>query len=245
MKKTKAMFSGQNMNMLLMMMIIIIFAVWLTNKRHLALLPARTIVRDSHHRESLTCSKQDLNLHGTWITQQPTWLQHLWYSISQQIYRWWYISFWGCRSGVGSNFIFCSGCKHWVHKKCNIIRGRQIENINLRCARCSGLARPINESLCNSIALGVQTLEVVDLICYLDDITNAGCYCSCGAIVGARSAWGKIRELLPLLTNRYSKLKLEETFSIYVCDLFYFMVVIVGHWKKRIKCDLKGMTRQS
>ena len=24
-----------------------------------------------------------------------------------------------CRSGVGSNSIFCDGCKHWVHKKCS------------------------------------------------------------------------------------------------------------------------------
>ena len=24
-----------------------------------------------------------------------------------------------CRTGVGSNSIFCNGCKHWVHKKCN------------------------------------------------------------------------------------------------------------------------------
>ena len=24
-----------------------------------------------------------------------------------------------CRTGVGSNIIFCNGCKHWVHKKCS------------------------------------------------------------------------------------------------------------------------------
>ena len=24
-----------------------------------------------------------------------------------------------CRTGVGSNNIFCNGCKHWVHKKCS------------------------------------------------------------------------------------------------------------------------------
>ena len=24
-----------------------------------------------------------------------------------------------CRTGVGSNSIFCKGCKHWVHKKCS------------------------------------------------------------------------------------------------------------------------------
>ena len=24
-----------------------------------------------------------------------------------------------CRTGVGSNSIFCKGCKHWLHKKCS------------------------------------------------------------------------------------------------------------------------------
>ena len=41
----------------------IIFVVWLTNERCLALVPAGTIVRDPHHRKSLTHHKQGLNLH--------------------------------------------------------------------------------------------------------------------------------------------------------------------------------------
>ena len=28
-----------------------------------------------------------------------------------------------CRTGVGSNCIFCKGCKHWVHKKCSGLKG--------------------------------------------------------------------------------------------------------------------------
>ena len=36
--------------------------VWLTDEGQLALLPAGTIVRDSHHCQSLTHRKQDLNL---------------------------------------------------------------------------------------------------------------------------------------------------------------------------------------
>ena len=34
------------------------FVVWLTNERPLALFPAGAIVRDPHHRESLTCCEQ-------------------------------------------------------------------------------------------------------------------------------------------------------------------------------------------
>ena len=41
----------------------IVFVVWLIDESHLALLPARVIVRDPHHRESPTCREQDVN-HG-------------------------------------------------------------------------------------------------------------------------------------------------------------------------------------
>ena len=44
-----------------------VFVVWLTDKRGSALFPAGTIVRDPHHRESLTRREQDLNLRRTWV----------------------------------------------------------------------------------------------------------------------------------------------------------------------------------
>ena len=31
-----------------------------------------------------------------------------------------------CRKGVGSNSIFCQSCKHWVHRKCSSISGKQL-----------------------------------------------------------------------------------------------------------------------
>ena len=45
----------------------IIFVVWLTDKRCLALFPVGTIVRDPHHHESLICCEQDLNLCRIWV----------------------------------------------------------------------------------------------------------------------------------------------------------------------------------
>ena len=42
------------MIMMMMMMMMMVFVVWLTDERRLALFPAGTIVRDPHHRESLT-----------------------------------------------------------------------------------------------------------------------------------------------------------------------------------------------
>ena len=42
-----------------MMMNWIVFVVWMTNERRLALFPARTIVKDPHHHKSATRCKQD------------------------------------------------------------------------------------------------------------------------------------------------------------------------------------------
>ena len=40
-----------------------------------------------------------------------------------------------CRTGVGSNSIFCNGCKHWVHKKCSGFK-RLKNDPDYRCTRC-------------------------------------------------------------------------------------------------------------
>ena len=42
-----------------------VFVVWLTDERRLALFTAGTIVRDPHHRESPTRHEQDFNLRKT------------------------------------------------------------------------------------------------------------------------------------------------------------------------------------
>ena len=43
------------------------FVVWLINERSLALFPVGTIVKDPHHRESLSRREKDLNLRRTWV----------------------------------------------------------------------------------------------------------------------------------------------------------------------------------
>ena len=45
----------------------IVFVVWLTDEKRLALFPAGTIVRDSHHCESPRLREQGLNLRRTWV----------------------------------------------------------------------------------------------------------------------------------------------------------------------------------
>ena len=59
-------------------------------------------------------------------------------------------------SGVCSNSIFCSVCKHWILKKCIRFHGRLVENVSLRCVSCYSLARPIAGRPRNSILLGAQ-----------------------------------------------------------------------------------------
>ena len=39
----------------------LLFVVWLTDEKRLALFPVGTIVRDSHHCESPRCCEQDRN----------------------------------------------------------------------------------------------------------------------------------------------------------------------------------------
>ena len=45
-------------------------------------------------------------------------------------------------------------------------------------------------------------LDVVDSFCYLGDRIGAGGGCDLRVVMRVRSAWGKFRELLPILTLR-------------------------------------------
>ena len=109
-----------------------------------------------------------------------------------------------CQSGVGSsNAIFCGGCKRWVHKKCSGIKGPLRPDPEFRCARCLGTARAINEREVSEVEVGNKKLEVVPEFCYLGDMLSAGGGCELAAITCCKCAWGKFRQLLPLLTNRH------------------------------------------
>ena len=76
-----------------------------------------------------------------------------------------------CRSGVGSNSIFCNGCKHWVHKKCSGLKCLTKDH-DYRCTRCQGTARPLDGRPQKEVQVGPDKLEVVASICYLGDMLN-------------------------------------------------------------------------
>ena len=75
-----------------------------------------------------------------------------------------------CQAGVGRNDIQCRGCRQWVHKKCSGIKGPLTSDLNFRCARCLGTARPVDGRLVKEVMIGDEKLEVVPEFCYLGDI---------------------------------------------------------------------------
>ena len=111
-----------------------------------------------------------------------------------------------CRDGVGGNSIFCSGCNLWVHKRCSGIAGKLKEDPAYRCPRCLGRAKPIDPRVKKEIYLDGEKLDVVSSFCYLGDSQSPGGGCEVSTATRVCCAWGKFRELLPLLTCRGLKL---------------------------------------
>ena len=67
-----------------------------------------------------------------------------------------------------------------------------------------------------------KKLDVVDSFCYLGDTIGAGGHCDLSVITRIRSAWGKFRELLPILTSRaLSYITRGQIYSTYICTVLY------------------------
>ena len=109
-----------------------------------------------------------------------------------------------CLKGVGSNSIFCEGCKQWVHwTKCSEQPGKRAKAVpGFRCSRCLGTARSIHVQTDERIYANGEPLESVDTFCYLGDTISAGGGCESAAITRARTAWGKYRDLQPILSSK-------------------------------------------
>ena len=104
-----------------------------------------------------------------------------------------------CRTGVGSNSIFCNGCKHWVHKKCSGLK-RLTKDPDYRCTRCQGTARPLD---------GRPQKEVQDVasFCYLGDMHSAAGGCELSTTTRVKTARKKFKELLLVLSSRHLSFK--------------------------------------
>ena len=111
-----------------------------------------------------------------------------------------------CRTGVGSNSIFCNGCKHWVHKKCSGLK-RLKKDPDYRCTRCQGTARPLDGRPQKEVQVGPDTLEVVASFCYLGDMLSAADGCELSTTTRVKTAWKKFKDLLPVLSSRHLSFK--------------------------------------
>ena len=111
-----------------------------------------------------------------------------------------------CRTGVGSNSIFCNGCKHWVHKKCSGLK-RLKKDTDYRCTRCQGTACPLDGRPQKEIQVGPDKFEVVASFCYLGDILSAAGGCELLATARVKTAWKKFKDMLPVISSCHLSFK--------------------------------------
>ena len=111
-----------------------------------------------------------------------------------------------CHIGVGSNSIFCNGCKHWVHKKCSGLKCLT-KNPEYRCTRCQGTARPLDGRPRREVQVRPDKLEVVASFCYLGDKLSAAGGCELTTTTHVKTAWKKFKELLPVLSSHHLSFK--------------------------------------
>ena len=77
---------------------------------------------------------------------------------------------------MGSNSIFCNGCKHWVHKKCSGLKCLK-KDPDYRCTQCQGTAGPLDGRPQKEVQVGHGKLEVLASFCYLGDMLSAAGGC--------------------------------------------------------------------
>ena len=111
-----------------------------------------------------------------------------------------------CRTGVGSNSIFCTGCKHWLHKKYSGLK-RLTEDPDYRCTQCQGTARPLDGRPQREVQAGSDKPEVVASFCYLGDMLSAASGCELSTTTCVKMAWKKFKELKPVLSSRHLSFK--------------------------------------
>ena len=133
-----------------------------------------------------------------------------------------------CRTGVGSNSIFCKGCKHYVHKKCSGLK-RLTEDPDYRCTQCQGTARPLDGRPQREVQVRPDKLEVVASFCYLEDMPSAAGGCELSTTTCVETSWKKFKELIPVLSSRHLSCKTcGRMYSSYVQSTSS-MSVKLGH----------------
>ena len=109
-----------------------------------------------------------------------------------------------CHIGVGSNSIFCNGCKHWIHKKCSGLKCLK-KDPDYRYTRCQGTACPLDGRPQKEVQVGPDKLEVVASFCYLGDMLSTAGGCELSTTTCVKTAWKKF--LLPVLSSCHLSFK--------------------------------------
>ena len=105
-----------------------------------------------------------------------------------------------CRTGLGSNSIFCNGSKQWVHKKCSGLK-HLTKDPDYRCIWYQGTACPLDSRPQREVQVGPDKLEVVASFCYLEDMLSAAGGCELSTTKHVKTTWKKFKELLPVLSS--------------------------------------------
>ena len=143
----------------------------------------------------------------------------------------WFRLFWTCK------LLFESFWWNWIVKISKHTKHWQIRNPIWAPSIKVSLARPINGSLSERFNLAVRIdLDIVGSFCYLGDTIDAGGGCEASVTARIRAAWGKFRQLLPLLTSRGLSLHTRgKIYSTYIRPalhtafhwlLLYFILII-------------------
>ena len=108
-----------------------------------------------------------------------------------------------------------------------------------------GNARPIDGRPQSEVQVGPDKLEVVASFCYLGDMLSAGGGCEIAVITLVKTAWKKIRELLPVFTSRYLSYKTHG--HIYSSCVRSAMLYASETWpltKTNMQRNYRAMIRQ-
>ena len=111
-----------------------------------------------------------------------------------------------CRTGVGSNRIFCNGCKHWVHKKCSRIKCLA-KDPDSSSTQCQGTTHGLDGKPQREVQVKSIELEVVASSCYLGDMLSAADGCELSTTTRLNTAWKKFKELLQVLSFHHLSFK--------------------------------------
>ena len=95
---------------------------------------------------------------------------------------------------------------YWVHKKCSGVRSLA-EDLDYVCPRCCDQARQVDNRLVTQVDVDGTQLDVESNFCYLGDMLCAGGGCKLTIVTRCRTAWGKFKRLLPILTSKHVSIR--------------------------------------